>query len=54
MEKHDKTLGMDTSISRRDFIGGVGVARSPQVFLQRGQTVVTRIEGIGECRNICV
>jgi acylpyruvate hydrolase len=34
--------------------GGVGVARSPQVFLQRAQTVVTRIEGVGECRNVCV
>ena len=34
--------------------GGVGVARSPQVFLRRGQTVVTRIGGVGECRNLCV
>ena len=33
--------------------GGVGHARNPKVFLQRGQTVVTRIEGIGECRNVC-
>jgi len=33
--------------------GGVGVARTPQVFLRRGQTVVTRIDGIGECRNAC-
>ena len=33
--------------------GGVGVARDPQVFLRRGQTVVTRIAGIGECRNRC-
>jgi acylpyruvate hydrolase len=32
---------------------GVGHARNPKVFLQRGQTVVTRIEGIGECRNVC-
>lgn len=31
--------------------GGVGVARDPQVFLRRGQTLVTRIDGIGECRN---
>ncbi|MCB0965343.1 MAG: fumarylacetoacetate hydrolase family protein, partial [Ilumatobacter sp.] len=31
--------------------GGVGVARDPQVFLQRGQTMTTRIDGIGECRN---
>ena len=34
--------------------GGVGVARDPQVFLRRGQTVVTRVDGIGECRNLCV
>jgi acylpyruvate hydrolase len=33
--------------------GGVGVARDPQVFLRRGQTVVTRVDGIGECRNVC-
>lgn len=33
--------------------GGVGAARKPPVFLQRGQTVVTRIEGVGECRNVC-
>jgi acylpyruvate hydrolase len=33
--------------------GGVGVARDPQVFLRRGQTVLTRIDGIGECRNAC-
>jgi acylpyruvate hydrolase len=33
---------------------GVGHARDPQVFIQRGQTVVTRIEGIGECRNLCL
>ena len=33
---------------------GVGHARDPKVFLRRGQTVVTRIEGVGECRNLCV
>lgn len=33
--------------------GGVGVARRPPVFLRRGQTVTTRIEGVGECRNVC-
>lgn len=33
---------------------GVGHARDPKVFIQRGQTVVTRIDGIGECRNICL
>ncbi len=32
---------------------GVGHARTPPVFLTRGQTVVTRIEGVGECRNVC-
>jgi acylpyruvate hydrolase len=34
--------------------GGVGNARDPQVYLRRGQTVVTRIDGVGECRNVCV
>jgi acylpyruvate hydrolase len=33
--------------------GGVGHARDPKVFLRRGQTVVTTIEGVGECRNVC-
>ena len=33
---------------------GVGHARNPKVFLRRGQTVVTRIDGVGECRNVCV
>lgn len=33
--------------------GGVGVARRPQVFLRAGQQVVTRITGLGECRNVC-
>ena len=33
--------------------GGVGTAREPQVFLRDGQTVVTRITGLGECRNVC-
>ena len=31
--------------------GGVGMARDPQVFLRRGQTMTTVIGGIGECRN---
>ena len=31
--------------------GGVGHARDPKVFIERGQTVVTRIDGVGECRN---
>ncbi len=34
--------------------GGVGHARDPQRYLQPGNVVVTRIEGIGECRNPCV
>jgi acylpyruvate hydrolase len=33
--------------------GGVGAARDPQRFLQDGETVVTRIAGIGELRNVC-
>lgn len=34
--------------------GGVGNARDPQVFLQPGQQLVTRIDGIGELRNTVV
>jgi acylpyruvate hydrolase len=30
---------------------GVGHARDPKVFIRRGQTVVTRIDGVGELRN---
>jgi acylpyruvate hydrolase len=33
--------------------GGVGAARTPPVFLQPGDDVVTRIDGIGELRNTC-
>lgn len=33
--------------------GGVGAARRPPVFLNDGQVVVTRIDGLGECRNVC-
>jgi acylpyruvate hydrolase len=33
--------------------GGVGAARDPQRFLQDGETVVTRIAGVGELRNVC-
>lgn len=33
--------------------GGVGAARTPPRFLRGGDEVVTRIEGIGVCRNIC-
>ena len=33
--------------------GGVGHARKPARYLQDGTRLVTRIEGIGECRNTC-
>jgi acylpyruvate hydrolase len=33
--------------------GGVGAARNPVRFLADGETVVTRIGDIGECRNVC-
>lgn len=33
--------------------GGVGHARKPPRYLTEGSVVVTRIEGIGECRNTC-
>ncbi|MET0662748.1 MAG: fumarylacetoacetate hydrolase family protein [Ilumatobacteraceae bacterium] len=33
--------------------GGVGAARTPPVFLQSGDQVVTRIDGVGELRNTC-
>jgi acylpyruvate hydrolase len=33
--------------------GGVGAARNPPLFLREGEVVVTRIAGIGECRNVC-
>jgi acylpyruvate hydrolase len=29
------------------------VARTPPRFLAEGDVVVTRIAGIGECRNVC-
>jgi acylpyruvate hydrolase len=34
--------------------GGVGHARTPPRYLQDGSVVVTRIDGVGECRNRCV
>lgn len=34
--------------------GGVGAARTPPVFLEPGQTIVTTIEGVGQLRNECV
>jgi acylpyruvate hydrolase len=33
--------------------GGVGAARTPPRYLADGEVVVTRIEGLGECRNRC-
>ncbi|TAN24957.1 MAG: fumarylacetoacetate hydrolase family protein, partial [Actinomycetota bacterium] len=33
--------------------GGVGYARNPQRYLKDGDILVTKIEGIGELRNIC-
>lgn len=33
--------------------GGVGHARDPRRYLADGSELVTRIDGIGECRNIC-
>jgi acylpyruvate hydrolase len=33
--------------------GGVGHARTPPRYLADGSVVVTRIDGIGECRNTC-
>jgi acylpyruvate hydrolase len=32
---------------------GVGAARTPPRFLQDGDVMITRIEGLGECRNVC-
>lgn len=34
--------------------GGVGAGRKPPRFLGEGQEVVTSIENVGECRNLCV
>lgn len=33
--------------------GGIGAARKPPRFLADGELVVTAIEGVGECRNVC-
>ncbi|MFH9065791.1 fumarylacetoacetate hydrolase family protein [Streptomyces coeruleorubidus] len=33
--------------------GGVGHACTPARYLRDGSLLVTRIEGIGECRNVC-
>ncbi|MGN9837295.1 fumarylacetoacetate hydrolase family protein [Nonomuraea sp. H19] len=34
--------------------GGVGHARRPPRYLKPGSVLVTKIDGIGECRNTCV
>lgn len=34
--------------------GGVGHARTPGRYLADGNRLVTRIEGLGECRNTCI
>jgi acylpyruvate hydrolase len=34
--------------------GGVGHARKPPRYLTEGMQLVTRIEGVGECRNIMI
>ncbi|MGQ0575026.1 MAG: fumarylacetoacetate hydrolase family protein [Pseudonocardia sp.] len=34
--------------------GGVGAGRTPPRFLAAGNEVVTAIEGVGECRNVCM
>ena len=33
--------------------GGVGHARTPPQYLEDGAVVMTRIDGVGECRNRC-
>ncbi len=33
--------------------GGVGHARQPARYLQPGSRVITRIDGVGECENVC-
>ncbi|MGD9530349.1 fumarylacetoacetate hydrolase family protein [Pseudonocardia sp.] len=33
--------------------GGVGHARTPARYLGAGSEIVTRIAGVGECRNVC-
>jgi acylpyruvate hydrolase len=34
--------------------GGVGHARTPARYLTAGNELRTRVEGVGECRNLCV
>lgn len=33
--------------------GGVGHARNPARYLHNGAVLTTRIDGVGECRNVC-
>jgi 2-keto-4-pentenoate hydratase/2-oxohepta-3-ene-1,7-dioic acid hydratase in catechol pathway len=33
---------------------GVGVFRSPQIFLKEGDVVTVEVEGLGELTNHCV
>jgi acylpyruvate hydrolase len=33
--------------------GGVGHARKPPRYLRDGSVLITRVEGVGECRNVC-
>ena len=33
--------------------GGVGNARKPPIYLEHGDVVVTRVAGLGQCRNTC-
>ena len=34
--------------------GGIGDARTPPIYLQPNKMLRTTIEGLGECRNLCV
>ena len=34
--------------------GGVGHARKPARYLAEGMEMVTKISGVGECRNIMI
>jgi acylpyruvate hydrolase len=34
--------------------GGVGHARNPARYLVAGSELITRVDGVGECRNVCV
>lgn len=34
--------------------GGVGAGRNPAEYLRPGQVLTTTVEGIGNCRNVCI